>query len=467
MAGFRHTGPEVATSWQNARGVSTDGNPTRLIDRGALGVALERRRIRLKVEKGPSRGRDAVSSEERLVIGSHGSADFVVEDPAVSRMHCEIVAGRGGHLVRDLGSTNGTFVDGLRVMEAFLPKKARLGVGGTEISFALLSDADDVPLHPGGRFGPLVGDSPAMRALFERLARVAPRDTTVLLEGESGSGKELAAHALHDASGRRGGPFVVIDCGSLPRTLVEAELFGHERGAFTGATQAREGAFARAHGGTLFLDEVGELDLDLQPRLLGAIERKEVKPIGAAAAVPADVRIVAATNRDLLREVNRGTFREDLYYRLAVVRAVVPPLRERPDDVPLLVRHFLEEHSRRDGARYTLDDATVAALRQRPWPGNVRELRNVVEQIVALGIEEVEMPSATTGPIPGDGTAVDLSVSFRDGKQAVVDKFELAYLKAVLAEHGGNITAAARAAGVDRVHFLRLLDKFGLRKPRA
>jgi len=434
-------------------------------------MSMERRKFRLRIERGASKGRELVSSEDRVVVGSHPMADIVIDDEAVSRVHCEIVADARGYLLRDVGSTNGTEMGGLRVVEAFLPSKARIVVGATELSFALLPDADGVPLHPTGRFGTLIGQSPGMRAVLERLARVAPRDTTVLIEGESGTGKELAAEAIHNASPRRDKPFVVVDCASIPRTLLESELFGHERGSYTGATTAREGAFQRARGGTVFLDEVAELDVDLQPRLLGAIERREVKPIGAASPVALDTRIIAATNRDLRREVNRGTFREDLYYRLAVVRVLLPPLREHPKDIPMLVRHFLDEHARRDGVRYTLDAATVEALQTRPWPGNVRELRNVIEQIVALGIDDVMLPPDEASQIAagGGGPAqpVEDQVTFRDAKAAVVDGFERTYLRGILARHAGNITAAARASDVDRVHFLRLLDKHGLRRPRA
>jgi DNA-binding NtrC family response regulator len=315
-------------------------------------------------------------------------------------------------------------------------------------------------LFPTSRFGGLIGETGVMRALYSRLAMVAARDTTVLLEGESGTGKELAAQAIHEASSRRAGPFVVVDCGSIPRTLLEAELFGHERGAYTGATRARVGAFVLAEGGTVFLDEVGELDLDLQPRLLGALERREVKPIGAESPVPVNVRIVAATNRDLRREANRGAFREDLYYRLAVACVRMPPLRERISDVPLLVRSFLEQHARRDGAYFPIDEHTLQRLMQRAWPGNVRELRNVVEQIVAFGIEQV--PCAREAD-----QQPRMDTTFKVAKARLVEDFERGYLVSVLAQHEGNITAAANAADLDRVHFLRLLDRHGLRRPRS
>jgi DNA-binding NtrC family response regulator len=309
-------------------------------------------------------------------------------------------------------------------------------------------------------FGGLIGQSPIMQAVFERLELVAARDITVLLQGESGTGKEVAACGIHQASSRRDGPFVVVDCGAISRTLVEAELFGHERGAYTGALQAREGAFVRANGGTIFLDEIGELDLTLQPRLLGVLERREVKPIGAAQPVSVDVRVIAAANRDLRTLASNGSFRDDLYYRLAVGCVRLPSLRERTEDIPLLVRHFLAQHSRKDGRQYTLSDAALTELAERPWPGNVRELRNVIEQITAFG--GVDEPVRAEPRTPS--AAVD--APFKLAKAHVVQRFEREYLGGVLAQHGGNITAAALAAKLDRVHFLRLLDRHGLRKPR-
>jgi two-component system, NtrC family, response regulator GlrR len=310
------------------------------------------------------------------------------------------------------------------------------------------------------RFGDLIGQSKVMRSVFERLALAAARDITVLLEGESGTGKELAARAVHEASSRSGGPFVVVDCGAISPTLVESELFGHERGAYTGASHARQGAFVRAHGGTIFLDEIGELELALQPRLLGVLERREVKPVGAPEPVSIDVRVVAAVNRDLRRLVDAGSFREDLYYRLAVGCVRMPPLRERTSDIPLLIDHLLEQHSKRDGVRHTLSEAVLHRLMFRPWPGNVRELRNVVDRLVAFGLEEIPIDLQP-------GTARHDSQPFKAAKAVIVGCFEREYLASVLGRHGGNITAAAAAAELDRVHFLRLLDRHGLRAPRS
>jgi two-component system response regulator GlrR len=430
--------------------------PTKIIPRSEPRIALGRPRFRLRLERGGPR-RELVSAEERVLVGRSPEAGLVVENDSVSRIHCEIVHEDDGFLLRDLGSANGTWMGGIRVREAFLPSETRIGVGEAELSFTVASGTEEIRLHPEGCFGRLLGETRVMRELFARLERVAARDTTLLLEGESGTGKELAARAVHEASARRDGPFVVVDCSAIPRTLMESELFGHERGAYTGASQARAGAFVRANGGTIFLDEVGELDIDLQPRLLRALEQRETKPIGAPEPLPFDARIIAATNRDLRRMANRGDFREDLYYRLAVACVRLPSLRERTADVPLLVRCFLEQHSRQDGIDYSLDEEILKRLMLRPWPGNVRELRNVVEQIIAFGIEEVSLVESPEPP----GT---VDAPFKTAKARIVERFERDYLVAVLASHGGNITAAASAAELDRVHFLRLLDRYGLRK---
>jgi DNA-binding NtrC family response regulator len=433
---------------------------TKITVRRDARTSVVRQRYRLTVERGAGLLGELVTSEERVIIGRSPQADLVVDDQFVSRIHCEIVAEPEGYVLRDLSSKNGTRVAGMLIREICLPAEARIAIGDAELSFGLLGGAEELKLHPEIRFGKLLGETNGMRAVFARLSRVAARDITLLLEGESGTGKELAAEAVHEASARRGKPFVVVDCGSIPRTLLEAELFGHERGAYTGANHSRLGAFVNADGGTIFLDEVGELDSELQPRLLGVLERREVKPIGAAQPIPVNVRVIAATNRDLRREANRGAFREDLYYRLAVATVRLPPLREHVSDIPLLVRHFLEQHSRNDGVDYQLDAEFLQRLMQRAWPGNVRELRNTVEQVVAFGIEEVavvETPEQAPAP---------LELPFKLAKAQLVEKFEREYLTAVLAQFKGNITAAASAAEIDRVHFLRLLDRHGLRKSR-
>jgi DNA-binding NtrC family response regulator len=313
-------------------------------------------------------------------------------------------------------------------------------------------------------FGRLVGQSTRMRKVIDQLKVVAPQNTTLLLEGESGTGKELAAEAVHAASQCRKGPFVVVDCAAVPRNLIEAELFGHERGAFTGAVQAREGAFVRADGGTVFLDEIGELELDIQPRLLRVIETRAIKPVGGSTPRRLNVRIIAATNRDLAREAEQGRFRTDLYYRLAVTRVRMPSLDERQEDIPILCHHVIEDLCERDRKEYGLDARQIAELARRRWPGNVRELRNAIERLTVLGFDDEDEDEHTASSFTPTPTSSDRR--FRVAKAEAIASFERHFLTEVMSEHRGNITAAAIAAHVDRVHFLRLLDRHGLRKPR-
>jgi DNA-binding NtrC family response regulator len=383
-----------------------------------------------------------------------------LSDATVSRQHCEIALVSQGYAVRDLESTNGTFIDRVRIREAIIDRECKVRVGDTVLRIQPLDETVEIPLADDTRFGPLHGKSAAMRRVFDVLSRVAPTDTTALITGESGTGKELAARAIHEASPRAGGPFVVVDCGAIPASLIESALYGHEKGSFTGAVARRVGAFQAASGGTLFLDELGELPLDLQSRLLGAIERREVQPIGSTDPRKVDVRIVAATNRDLRREVNRGSFREDLYFRLAVITIEMPPLRERPEDVALYIDQFLAEVAD-EHPGVSLDADTVQRLTAQPWRGNVRELRNVLERAVALG--DVQLPGDTEAELPQVGGAVDVKVPFKVGKASLIEAYERAYVERLMAAHDNNITRAARAAEIDRVYLLRILDKFGLR----
>jgi DNA-binding NtrC family response regulator len=329
------------------------------------------------------------------------------------------------------------------------------------------------------QFGQMVGRSAAMRNLFSLLQRAAASEATVLIEGETGTGKEASAEAIHRESRRKHGPFVVVDCGAIPPQLLESELFGYERGAFTGAVTARQGAFEAASGGTILLDEIGELTLDLQPKILRAIERKQVKRIGSTAYVPADVRVLAATNRSLRTEVAEQRFRSDLYYRLAVVKIQLPPLRERIGDIPLLVENVLERLGIRDSpeAATLLSSDFVAKLAAYRWSGNIRQLRNYIERCVALGdttlppndtiMPPPPPPPPVVAPLPVVSEAVavfeGLNLPFKEARDSLVNAFERRYLEEQLARHGDNVSAAARASGIDRIHFYRLLWKHGLR----
>ena len=319
------------------------------------------------------------------------------------------------------------------------------------------------------RFGAMVGRSAPMRALFATLEKAAASDATVLLEGETGTGKEASAEAIHRASPRRDGPFVVIDCGAIPSQLLESELFGSERGAYTGAVASRAGAFEAAAGGTIFLDEMGELHLDLQPKILRALERRHVKRVGATEYRPLDLRVIAATNRSLRAEVEAKRFRSDLYYRLAVVRIKLPPLRERIADVPLLVEHVLTTLGVADApeSEALRSPEFLQKLLRYSWPGNIRQLRNHLERCVALGDPNLP-PGLDTCPPPPPGASptqplIDASEPLRVARERWTTQFERSYLQAVLARNEGSVAAAARAAGVDRIHFYRLLWKHGLR----
>jgi transcriptional regulator with GAF, ATPase, and Fis domain len=308
----------------------------------------------------------------------------------------------------------------------------------------------------------MLGRSVAMRRVFAVLERISPTDTTVLIDGETGTGKELVAEAIHEESQRSGGPFVVFDCSAVSATLIESELFGHVRGSFTGAVGDRPGAFEAADGGTLFLDEIGELPLDLQPKLLRALERREVRRVGSNVARRVDVRIVAATNRNLAREVERGKFREDLYYRLAVIPVSLPPLRERLDDISLLVRHFEEQLRARSGSPSPLPDEIVAGLAARSWPGNVRELRNAVARALSLGSAGAAGGPAAPQAAVGEGP-VDLNEPLLAGRERVADVYERTYIEAALKQTGGNVSRAAELAQVNRKFIQRAMKRFGLR----
>jgi transcriptional regulator with PAS, ATPase and Fis domain len=417
-------------------------------------------RFRLLVIGGPRSGESFTSAAERTVLGTHASADWVLEDDTISRFHCEIVVAEDGFRVRDLGSRNGTSVDGVSIIEARLRAGATLKLGSTELRFELRSDRAPVEVSDRHTFGRLVGRSLVIRRVFSQLARAATSDATVLLEGETGTGKELAAESIHLESGRKDGPFVVIDCAAIPADLLESELFGHERGAFTGAHSARVGAFEAASDGTVFLDEIGELPPDLQPKLLRALESREIKPVGKNKLVPIDVRVIAATNRSLRSEVNAKRFRSDLYYRLAVVDVELPALRERPEDLPILVEHLLATFSKSYGPMPELTEPSfLAELGRHAWPGNVRELRNFIERCLAL--REIALPrDAAAEPAQ---VLPDFELPLKQSRERWTRILEKRYVEEILRRNGGNVAAAARAAGVDRMYFYRLLWRYGLR----
>jgi len=419
-------------------------------------------RFRLRGLGGELEGKSFDSSSDRLQIGSHPLNEVEVRDRTVSRFHCEVFVDRDGRAwVKDLGSRNGTRVNGVRVREAELQEGMVLRVGQLELVFTPLAERNELPVAPVTSFGTLVGSSVPLRTAFAQLAKAAAKDVTVLLTGESGTGKSEAAELLHEQSGRAGKPLRVVDCAAVPANLLESELFGHERGAFTGAIQRRVGVFEEAEGGTVFLDEVGELPLDLQPKLLRVLEAREVRRLGANRYLPVDVRVVAATNRDLRAEVNVGRFRPDLYFRLAVLTVRLPPLRERPGDIPLIAKQLLGRLTLDEETRRALaEPAFLSRLQLSPWPGNVRELRNHLERCAAL--QEALQP-ASEDPSPQHLDALDVSIPFSEARRRLLDSFEQGYVRALLDRHDGNVSRAAATAGVDRAHLHRIMRRQKMR----
>ncbi|HRH00754.1 MAG TPA: sigma 54-interacting transcriptional regulator [Polyangiaceae bacterium] len=416
-----------------------------------------------------------------IVIGRDPSCGLVVADSGVSAMHAEVVATPRGVRLRDLGSKNGTWVGDLRVVDAYLGEATSFWIARTEVQFEP-TKPEKVDLPDTDHFGPLWGKSAPMLDLFRRLQKASETELTVLIQGETGVGKELVAQAIHEASPRRGGPFVVVDCGAIAPTLAEATLFGHEKGAFTGAATARESPFLEANGGTLFLDELGELPGDVQPKLLRALAERRVKAVGSNAYQPFDARIVAATRRDLEGAVNAGTFRSDLYFRLAQVRAHAPPLRQRLDDLPGLVRHMLDQMGNKAAWR-RVNRATLDRLLRYDWPGNVRELRNAVAVALALGDEKEPLDlagalglksSAKSAKSAKSGTAAEgagveatATRGYHDAKRDALQQFERAYFTQLAEATDGNVAEISRRTGLQRTHVRRYLRLHGLREPRG
>ncbi len=393
-------------------------------------------------------------------IGADPECDLVITDKTVSRLHAELTLTPEGIVVTDLGSRNGTFYLDQRVERITLALGARLRLGAAEIVIEPDIDAFQSELGYGANaYHQMVGHSPAMRRVFALLERLEGSLATVLIEGESGVGKELVAQAVHHRSARKEGPFVAVNCGAVSRELVGSELFGHERGAFSGAVASRLGAFRRADGGTLFLDELGELPADVQPVLLRALETGEIQPVGADGTNKVSVRVIAATNRELQQDVDAGAFRSDLFYRLAVVRLMIPSLAERLDDVEPLARKFAA-----DAGVPQLPVEVVEHLKAQRWPGNVRQLRNAVEAFVAVRVLPNPTPrSPEPGPDASVSSFVDLERPYLEVRDELVERFSQAYLAAMLDKTGQNVSQAARLAGLDRKYFTRLLARYRLR----
>jgi len=420
-------------------------------------------KISVSVLEGPNKGKRIETAGKSVGIGTAEDNALVLQDDTVSRRHVELVPTANGITVRDEGSTNGSFIGAVRVEAATFTEAFQLRLGQTVIAVSPMNETVDREQSIANRFGDLLGTSANMRELFADLARIAPSDVSVLIEGETGTGKELVADSIHKASARADGPYVVFDCSAVAPNLAESELFGHERGAFTGAVSSRPGVFEQADGGTIFLDELGELPKDLQPKLLRILEKREVRRVGSNKTVSVDVRLIAASNRNLVAEVERGNFREDVFFRVAATHVYVPPLRDRLDDLPVLVQHFL---SNANPPRQLADipEHVWDMFRTYRWPGNVRELQNAVQRLLitperALNSQSQRSPAGPTAsvPPPANGKLAPLRIARREA----ADEFERAYLEQLLARTDGNVTRSAAIAEVSRQMIQKLLRKHG------
>ena len=422
--------------------------------------------LRLEVVEGPDAGQTFDASSATVTVGSAPGNDLVLSDGTVSRHHLELTVSEGRILVVDHDSTNHTSVGAVQISRATVRPGTVLSLGRTRLR---VTDGQpiNVAMYDRDELHGLKGRSLAMRRLMAQISQVARSDSSVLLLGETGTGKERIAEAIHKASARAHRSMEIVDCGALMPTLIASELFGHEKGAFTGANHQHKGAFERAHGGTLFLDELGELPANLQVRLLGALERRSFKRVGGTKAIDVDVRVISATHRDLRKWVNNGEFRQDLYYRVAVARLNIPPLRDRPEDIPLLIEHFLQSMGEDVPASSVVPDGVMAALMKHHWPGNVRELRNFVESALAFGeapsLESTDVTDAKSAGV-GSGLAPELLEGpYKEARDAVLQEFQMTYFSRLLERAEHNVSRAATLARMNRPHLIQLLKRYGLR----
>jgi two-component system, NtrC family, response regulator GlrR len=451
-------------------------SPTLVMSGSDFGFTTTIARNQPQLRWSDTSGSHSFAMGRHLVMGSAENADAVIQDESVSRLHANLELRDDGVWIRDLGSRNGTYIDGIKVIEARVPDNATISLGSARVTLHYDQLITDVPVWPTESFGPMVGRSLAMRELFAQLHRVAQSDSTVLILGETGTGKELVARAVHASSPRASRPFIVVDCGALSESLLEAELFGHSRGAFTGASSARVGVIEAAEGGTVFLDEIGEMPLSMQPRLLRALEGHTVRRVGENEHRHVNVRFLAATHRDLPAMVNAGNFREDLFFRLSVVPVYVPPLRKRLEDIGLLAERLMPDRS-----QSRLSPELLRVLTSRVWLGNVRELRNFLERAAALGAREAlamadpkprELPAPTPpvpvpvpSIVPPSGQAlptVAATESFKTIRDRWMDHLEREYMRSMIGIHGRDTGAIAQASGLDRSYIYRLIKKHEL-----
>ncbi|HTX62471.1 MAG TPA: sigma 54-interacting transcriptional regulator [Acidimicrobiales bacterium] len=429
---------------------------------------------RLTVVEGPDRGRTLTidgAEPGRVLVGQSPACALQLSDRQVSRRHLALLLIERRLRITDLGSTNGSQLNDVAVLDAYVRPGDLLRLGETTIHVELVAPSTTVSTSNAKSFGRLIGQSPEMRQLYPLCERLAAIDVPLVIEGETGTGKEVLAESLHECGPRASAPLVVFDCTAVPPSLVESDLFGHERGAFTGAVGTRKGVFEQADGGTLLIDEIGDLDLALQPKLLRAIERSEVRRVGGDRPIRVNVRLLCATRRDLDREVQAGRFRDDLFHRLAVTRIELPPLRRRRGDVPVLAQHFASELG---GDKRALSGDVLLRWEEYAWPGNVRELRNTVARHLALrelgALENrarpsTDAPPSTTVADGSSGGAMErvlaADLPFSAARQRVIEEFEQLFVERVLARNGGNVARSAEAAGIGRRYLQRLRARKG------
>ena len=457
--------------------------PTKIAYISGRPATLHLRKCKLVRETEDGKTAEYIFDQSVINMGAMEDNDLVLDDDTVSRYHCRITQTDNSYVIEDLSSTNGTFVNRVRIREAYLKPGCIVTVGKTDVRFQSLDERVDITPTKREAFGDIVGKSIRMREIFGILEKIATTDVTVIIEGETGTGKEVVAKTLHMFSPRANNPFIVFDCGAVPENLIESELFGHEKGSFTGAVMTRQGLFEMAQKGSIFLDELGELNLDLQPKLLRALEQREVRRVGSNKPIKVDVRVIAATNRTLEEEVKAGRFREDLFYRLSVVRIILPPLRERKEDIPLLVKHFLRNGSYNKDPKGQMKVKGITrdaldCLMNYHWPGNIRELVNVIERACSFADEEYVQPEDLPEHISGIGivrrriepdaatlekskrAATPSDKSFKDAKEEWVSSFERDYIASLLKKNNMNISHAAREADIDRKYFRKLMKKY-------
>jgi transcriptional regulator with GAF, ATPase, and Fis domain len=425
---------------------------------------VQYQKLQLTVTKGPDAGLIVDTAGASVRIGTSPENDLVLTDETVSRRHCEVMLTERGIRVTDAGSTNGVMVGSVWVEDATFSSATVLELGDTVISVVPLSERVEREQLEANGFGDLLGRSPKMRELFADLSRIAGTDLSVLVEGETGTGKELVAESVHQNSLRSSGPFVVFDCSAVAPTLAESELFGHERGAFTGAVGTRVGVFEQAECGTIFLDELGELPKDLQPKLLRVLEKREVRRLGGTKTIPVDVRLISATNRNLRAQVKRGEFRQDLYYRVAGAHVYVPPLRDRPGDIELLAESFLAQ-SQPPRRAAEVPAHVWDMFKAYRWPGNVRELKNAVRRVLVTPervLDTDSMPDLAVAAAQAVASAAEPLEPLRIARRNAADEFEKRYLEHVLGKSEGNVTRAAAIAEVSRQVIHKLMTKHGL-----